>query len=35
MEWTDPEADPDPFIVELRQRLIRGLKALREGASET
>jgi len=35
MEWTDPEADPDPFIAELRQRLIQGLKALREGASET
>jgi len=29
MEWTDPEADPDPFILEIRERLVNGLAELR------
>jgi 1-acyl-sn-glycerol-3-phosphate acyltransferase len=28
-EWTDPEADPDPFILELRDRIAAGLDEMR------
>ena len=33
LEWTDPEADPDPFIDEIRATMVRGLVEIREGAS--
>ncbi len=33
MEWTDPSADPEPFISELRARLDEGLAELRAEAS--
>jgi hypothetical protein len=34
VEWNDPEADTEPFIDELRQRLIEGLHRMRSGAAE-
>ena len=30
VEWTDPEADPDPFVQEIRARIVGGLAELRE-----
>lgn len=34
VQWTDPEADPEPFIDDLRQRLIDGLASLRSGTAK-
>ncbi len=31
LHWTDPEADPQPFIDEVRQVMVRGLADMREG----
>ena len=31
LNWTDPEADPGPFIDEVREVMIRGLARMREG----
>lgn len=35
VEWPDPEADPEPFIGDLREMMIRGLRELRAGAVRT
>lgn len=35
MEWSDPDADVEPFIEELRQRMVRGLQELRAEAVRT
>lgn len=33
LEWTDPQADPKPFLDEVRQTMVEGLRAMRgEGA---
>lgn len=34
VEWTDPSADPGPFVESLRETMVRGLRELRGGAVE-
>jgi 1-acyl-sn-glycerol-3-phosphate acyltransferase len=35
LEWTDPEADPGPFIAKTREMMIDGLADLRSGPAGT
>jgi 1-acyl-sn-glycerol-3-phosphate acyltransferase len=33
LEWTDPQADPEPFIEAIRERMVERLEAMRRGAA--